>query len=136
MYFVNYTEGYMDVPAGFGSSLSFYYAASKSGGLVTVWSGLDGTGTELAFLDLPLQFENEDNWYGTWSPETTSFSGIAESVSFGPAADSGYIGFDEISVGPWAQGGGGGSEVPEPGSFVLFGAGLIGLVSAVRRRPA
>ena len=41
----------MDVAAGFTTGLSFFYAAAEPG-TVAVWSGLDGTGVELASISL------------------------------------------------------------------------------------
>ena len=43
----------MDDPAGFTTGFSFNYSAYADAGAVTVWSGLDGTGTLLATLTLP-----------------------------------------------------------------------------------
>ena len=53
-FFLNGVGDTMDVPAGFTTGFSFYYAAAAGiGGSVDVYSGLDGTGTNLAHLDLP-----------------------------------------------------------------------------------
>ena len=46
-----------------------------------------------------------------------------------------YLGFDDLMVGKVAPGGGGG-DLPEPGSLALVGASLLGLAAARRRRAA
>jgi hypothetical protein len=134
----------MDVAAGFTNGFSFYYSSSEAGS-VDVYSGLDGTGTLLASVPLVAQFDtgcsaDASTTFCTWSPVGVTFSGTAESVNFGGVADE--VGFDSITLGasnPGASDTGGttpNAATPEPGSFVLFGSGLLGLVGAVRRKFA
>jgi hypothetical protein len=52
--FLSGSAATMNVPAGFTSGFSFYYAAPEDPGYISVWSGLNGTGTLLASLNLPL----------------------------------------------------------------------------------
>ena len=47
---LNGPSAVMDVEGGFTNLLSFYYLASDNSGLVTTWSGLDGTGSMLASI--------------------------------------------------------------------------------------
>lgn len=118
----------MDVAAGFTTGFSFYYASyshqqTGSNGEVDVFSGPNGTGTLLASLSLP----DTLNPYTVWEPIGVTFSGTAESVNFGGAAD--FIGFDNITIGSSTASNAG---VPEPASFALLGAGLIGIGAARR----
>jgi hypothetical protein len=116
----------MDVKAGFDTGFSFFYAAALAGS-VGVFSGLDGTGTELASLSLP----TTTSPYTVWDPIGVAFSGVAESVVFGGSAN--FIGFDDITLG---------SVTPEPASGPIPGAGLLSYIalgllaigSAVRKR--
>ncbi|HUC11757.1 MAG TPA: PEP-CTERM sorting domain-containing protein [Stellaceae bacterium] len=120
----------MDVPAGFTTGFSFFYSAINNPGVINVWSGLDGTGSLLATLALPVTPMGP---YGTppctigspqifcpFEPIGVSFSGTAESVDFGGTANQ--IAFDNITLGSSTPVGG----VPEPASLTLLGVGLAG----------
>jgi len=100
----------MNVPAGFTTGFSFYYAAVQQPGTVTVYDGANASGNILATVTLPVngsmcQGSNEP--YSCWSPIGVSFSGVAQSVNFG-GADNG-IGFDNITIG---------SQTPNSGVIV------------------
>jgi hypothetical protein len=123
----------MDVPAGFTKGFSFYYSAIVYPGSVSVYSGLDGTGSLLATLDLPVTpFGGAPQCrygaYCPWFPVGVSFSGTAESAIFSGSAN--YIGFDNITLGASTPGG----ATPKPATLTLFGSGLLSLVGLVRRR--
>jgi hypothetical protein len=128
------TAATMDVAAGFTTGFSFYYSSSTIGS-VDVYSGLDGTGTLLASVPLVAQYDvgcsaGATTPWCNWSAVGATFSGTAESVKFGGMA--GDDAFDSITLGASSPG----SVTPEPGSFVLFGSGLLGLVGVVRRKFA
>jgi hypothetical protein len=126
-FFANGTADTMDVAAGFNTGFSFDYSATEAGS-VTVWSGLDGTGTELASIALNPNTpgtnpgcSSSGTTYCTWTPIGVSFAGTAESVLFSGAAD--FIGFSDITINSATAGSTG---MPESGSL-----GLIPLELAV-----
>jgi hypothetical protein len=133
-YFLTGPGDVMDVPAGFNVGFSFYYSAIEFPGAVTVWSGLDGTGSLLGSINLPVtpsggSAECTYGQYCPWFPTGVAFSGTAESVIFTGTAN--YIGFDNITLGASIPQG-----TPEPASLALLGAGLAGLGFARRRKVA
>jgi hypothetical protein len=117
----------MNVAAGFTGQLDFWYASESSAlNLVTIWSGLDATGTLLASASL---FGNAtigctDSPYCRFDLTSVQFAGIGQSVSFG--SNDGTVAYDNISL----------TAVPEPGTvaMLLAGLGVVGQV-ARRRRP-
>ena len=123
----------MNIAAGFDTGFSFYYSSdsqlnSGNPGSVTVWSGLNGTGTLLAALTL-LDTGNNGNYpahYNMWDAAGISFAGTAQSAIFSGAAN--YIGFDNITLGSDTPL----PAVPEPSTCLAaallllpFGASLI-----------
>lgn len=117
----------MNVAAGFTTGFSFFYTSTNNPGTVTVWSGLDGTGTQLASLSLSaLGSCNPAPNFCNWAKAGVSFSGTAESVIFSGVAN--YIGFDDITLGSANPG-----NTPEPATLLLLGTGLLGVAIAVRR---
>ncbi|WP_174512998.1 autotransporter domain-containing protein [Methylocella tundrae] len=95
----------MNVANGFTKGFSFAYAAPFFTGSITVWSGLNGTGTELATLTLPTNGSNPNfsESYSNWTPIGVGFSGIAESVTFGGTAN--FIVFDDVTINSINPGG-------------------------------
>jgi hypothetical protein len=112
----------MDVAGGFNTGFSFYYSASGTGS-VNVYSGLDGTGSLLATLNLPNSAGNGapgcTYYYCDWQPVGVSFAGTAESAVFSGSANN--IGFTDITLGSATPG------APGP----LPGAGFVGLAALV-----
>jgi hypothetical protein len=119
----------MDVAAGFTTGFSFYYSDQVGfTGSVSVYSGLDGTGSLLASLSLP----STPDPYHVWVPIGVSFAGTAESAVFSGAAD--YIGFDNITLGSATAG-----TVPDStgtGIYLLAGLGLAGAAWVSRKQTA
>ncbi len=113
---LNGASAIMDVSGGFTAVFSFYYEAADNSGLVTLWSGLDGTGTLLASIPLSQAFP--------WTPEGALFGGTAMSVVFSGTPDS--LMFDVINNH--------GFVIPEPSSLILLATGLAGLTVRLRRR--
>jgi hypothetical protein len=121
----------MDVAAGFTTGFSFYYAAANVPGSVSVYSGLDGTGTLLDTLTLARNGSGCDSsglGFDCWTETGVAFSGTAKSVVFGGSADQ--IGFADVTLGASSVP----SATPEPSSLVLLGSGVLGLAGAIRRR--
>ena len=121
LFFLRGPGDFMNVAAGFSNGLSFYYADQVGfTGSVSIYSGLNGTGTLLATLLLP----STPDPYTVFVPIGVDFAGTAESAIFSGSAN--YIAFDNITIGA-------DFPVPEPLSLAAFGAGLIGLGLARRK---
>jgi hypothetical protein len=91
-------------------------------GSVTVWSGLDGTGTELADITLVTTPESGtgcNTAFCPWVASGVTFSGTAESVVFSGAADQ--IGFSAVTLGSVTP------VIPEPSTWVIMVIGFASL---------
>ncbi len=137
LFFLSGTQTYLDDAAGFNTGFSLFYSTITDPGSLSVYSGLDGTGTLLGSLNLPVtpsDCPSEDSAsYCPFVPVGLSFSGTAESISF--AGVENQIAFDDITFGnatpgvPTAP-----SETPEPSSLLLLGTGMLGTVGLYRRK--
>ena len=132
LYFLEGASVNINVAAGFDTGFSFFYSSAAVSN-VSVWSGVDGTGTLLGTLSLAGQ--NNANCgagaiypYCNWSPIGVSFAGIAQSINFAGAAN--FVAFDDITFGSATAGGG----VPEPAAWALMIAGMGLAGGALRRR--
>jgi hypothetical protein len=134
LFFLSGAGDTMDVAAGFNTGFSFFYATPSVPGTVTVWSGLDGTGSLLGTLALPPTGTgcgpDTAYAYNCWVPVGVTFAGTAKSAIFGGTAN--FIVFDNVTLGSSIAGGGG--TVPEPASLILLGTGLA--AAAGRRKLA
>ena len=101
----------MDVSGGFTGGLLFYDIAIVKKATVTIWSGLDGTGKQLAQMNLPLVPAGNEAF---GPPIAMMFSGTAKSVVFSGGNDE--LAFDDITFG-----------VPEPASWLLLACGITGV---------
>jgi hypothetical protein len=139
LFFLSGAAATMNVPAGFDTGFSFFYSSINVPGLIQVWDGLDGTGTLLASLVLPVTpFDGAPDPTGAYSPFLpmgVAFAGIARSVDFGGTVDQ--IAFDDVTLGSTTPGAALAiadteQAVPEPASLGLVVAGLLS-VGALRR---
>lgn len=126
MFFLDTTPGaaVMNYAAGFDTGFSFYYSSINYSGSVSVWSGLNATGTLLATIPLPKTPMDGGDPNGDFSPFVpvgVAFAGVAKSIDFGGTANQ--IGYDNITFGSETPQG-----VPDSGaSALLLGVGLLGL---------
>jgi hypothetical protein len=132
LFFLNGSETFMNIAAGFTTGFSFNYVSVSFSGSVSVYDGLNGTGNLLATLNLSPN-AGSCPAYGAgfcpFSPTGVLFDGMAKSVSFAGVANQ--IVFDDITFGSDQPGGGG--VVPEPATWAMMLAGF-GLVGAAMRR--
>ena len=122
--FSSITPAFMDVAGGFTGDLQFNYVTTLLKVSISLWSGLDGTGSLLATLNLPANAtgcpDYGDAEFCPFTPAQVSFSGIARSVQFsGTAAD-----FDDITF----------TTAPEPSTWAMVLIGFAGLGYAALRR--
>lgn len=130
LFFLSGSNTYVNVAAGFTTGFSFYYTAINYGGTVNVWSGLNGTGSLLASLNLTTTTSGPCPGYNAgfcpFVPFGVSFAGTAQSIDFGGVANQ--IVFDDVTFGSATPG------VPEPGTLVMFGSGIAGVAGILRRK--
>jgi hypothetical protein len=109
---------------GFLDSLSLaYFNVSGSNGTVSIWSGLNGGGTQLASLTLGDNSASADvQLLNTWTLASTNFTGLAQSIVF--SGNDGYIAYDNVTV----------NAVPLPAALLLFPMGAAGLGLTARRK--
>jgi len=116
----------LNASTGFIGQASFYYSAVEDTS-VSIFSGLNGTGTLLGTIELLANAQNggcSDTAYCYWSLASLSFSGVAQSIQFGDAAN--VAGFDNVSLAP----------VPLPAAVWLMLSALGGVGVITRRKPA
>jgi hypothetical protein len=131
LFFLSGPSTFMDIAAGFTTGFSFNYTEPNTqGGFVNVWSGLDGTGTLLATINLSLTPSNCPGYgaaYCPFFPIGVNFAGTAESIQFGGVAN--FVVFDDVTFGSSTPGG-----APEPSTWAMMMLGLAGLGIIGRRR--
>ncbi len=138
VFFLTGSGDIMNVAGGFTTGFSFYYSAVNNPGSVNVWSGLNGTGTLLATLNLSLTTNgagDPDCFGANFCPFSTAgvtFAGTAESVDF--TGTQNQIAFADITLGSPDAGGTSPAPEPENAALMIAGLGLLGV--AARRRQS
>ena len=126
LFFLTGPGDLMNVASGFNTGFSFYYSAPIHPGNVTVWSGLNGTGTLLETIALGLTTDGinvagcEGTNYCPYAAAGGSFTGSAESVLF--SGTTNYIAFADVTFGSATP-----APVPIPAAIWMFASGLVGL---------
>ncbi len=119
------SDATMNVAAGFTGAISFWYSADTfTLGAVSVWSGLNGTGSIVASFNLVNNATDgcSSSAFCRFDRVASTFQGIARSVTFANAANVAV--FDNINV----------NVVPEPTTLALMLGGILAVGSLARRR--
>ena len=131
LFFLSGGSTFLNDATGFDTGLSFNYTAVNVGGSINVWSGLNGSGSLLANLSLPVTASGPCNGYGAgfcpFFAAGVGFAGTAQSVEFVGVADQ--IVFDDVTFGSTTPG-----HVPEPGTLLLLGGGMAAAGFSRQRR--
>lgn len=108
----------MNVASGFVGTASFWFSnVSGVVGTVSIFDGLNATGTRLADITLAAN-DNLNQWFLI----SQDFAGTAYSISFD--AGGGNIAYDNVTV----------NAVPLPAALLLFPFGAAALGAAARRK--
>ncbi|MEO7189610.1 MAG: PEP-CTERM sorting domain-containing protein [Vicinamibacterales bacterium] len=135
MFFLDANNAILNFAAGFDTGFSFFYSSAGVAS-VSVWDGLNGTGTQLGTLNLAAQYADgcggdPTGNFCNWTAVGVTFAGTAKSINFGGTANR--TAFDTVTFGSAVAGGDPvASPVPEPTTIALLGLGIAGLV--VRQR--
>lgn len=130
--------GLANFAQGFVNSISFFFSQKADKSTVQVFSGLNGSGTELESLTLMKNWQrgcdnggydiaalggggSSGDTYCNWELASLTFDEVARSIVFSDAP--GKVLFDNLSLEP----------VPLPAAVWLFASGLLGF-AAIRRR--
>lgn len=135
MFFLTGAAAGMNIPDGFVDGFSFYYTLNTSAGSVEVYDGLDGSGSLLATLPLPINWQDggctgdPTGAFCNWDPVGVAFTGTARSVLFIGVANQ--CGFDDITFGSESPGLPP-EDVPVSNWALFIGLGLIITFSLLR----
>ncbi len=123
----------MTVAGGFDTGFSLWYTNVFVDD--AYFKVLDGDGNVLATVSLPVTLEGPSGTpYANWAAAGTAFAGIAKSVVFYGGLEADLVSFDNLTLGSQDPvGTPGNSDVPEPLTLSLFGAGLAGMAASRRR---
>jgi hypothetical protein len=129
---------YVNVAAGFTTGFSFFYSTSITGGAVTIYDGVDGTGNLLATIALVPNWHDDgcaadpgDNIYCHWDPVGATFAGTARSIQL--ATNHNF--YDNLTFGS-ATPEGATDTIPEPATWSLVLLTMGGIRMTRRKRTA
>ncbi len=140
LFFLEGSETYMNVAAGFETGFSFFYSSLSFSGSVSVYDDLNGLGNLLATIELSPNAGVCTEYGAQFCPFTSAgvlFDGIAKSVSFAGVANQ--IAFDDITFGsdiPDPTDPTDPTDTPAPAALSLLGLGLAAATIARRRKSA
>ncbi|MBO9686313.1 MAG: PEP-CTERM sorting domain-containing protein [Mitsuaria chitosanitabida] len=115
---------YLNFAQGFAGEVSlFYSAAAALAGGISVYSGLNGTGSLLGSFDFSANANAgcADSTFCHWDRIALGFAGTGHSIAFSNGTS---VAFDNVSL----------NAVPEPESYALMLAGLAALGVVARRQ--
>jgi hypothetical protein len=120
--FSPYNPTVLNVADGFVGDVSFWYSSITGSTTVSVFDGLNATGSVLSSFTLA----SNSTAYELFSLASQSFSGVGYSISFG--GNDGQIAYDDVTV----------NAVPLPAAALLFplGAAALGLSARRKRKQA
>lgn len=129
---LNYAAGFVDV-------LSFYYTNVNVPSTVSIYSGLNGTGTLLASMNLSLtSWPCGPPYDATFCPFAATglpFDGTAQSVVFfNSSNDQPQLVLDDITLTTEGGGGNNPGAVPEPSTLVMLLTGAATAGAGLGRR--
>jgi hypothetical protein len=132
LFFLSGSQTFMNDPSGFTTGFSLDYVAVNVGGSLGVYSGLNGTGTLLATINLPVNANSSlcpgyNAGFCPFSDVGVTFAGTAMSIGFAGVANQ--IVFDDVTFGSARVGG-----VPEPAAWATMLIGFAGAGAMLRRR--
>src|SRR6266542_3459120 len=129
LFFVDPAGATMNVTAGFGTGVSFFYASVDRAGSVEVYDALGGTGALLASFGLMPHGSacggDPTGTFNCWAPVGVAFAGTAKSIKFLGVANR--IAFDDVTFGseiPGSRVSSPGPQVAAPATLILLSAGL------------
>lgn len=124
------SPAYLNVAGGFSNAFGLFYSAPAVPGTIRLFSGLNGTGSLLAMLLLPVTPfgsvtgcpPNPGAGFCPFASASVAFAGTARSVDFGGTLND--VVFDNVALGAAP------AVVPEPATVALFAGGLLGVAAA------
>lgn len=129
LFFLDASSAILNMAAGFTTGFSFFYTSSTAA-TVSVWDGLNATGSLLGSISLGAQYDSScsgdpSGSFCNWTAGGVAFSGTAKSIDFGGTANQ--TGYDNITFGSATP------AIPEPETYAMMLAGL-GLMGFLARR--
>lgn len=128
LFFLDGSETFLNLPAGFTNAFSFNYVSRTQTGSASVFDGLDGSGNVLATVVLEPNAKGCPDYaagFCPFQPIGGTFTGIGRSIGFGGVANQ--IAFDDVTFGSRQPG----PVVPGP---LAMGGGLVAWSQSRRLR--